>query len=350
MVRKVLVGSVASLLLLSAPTMGAAFQSPEPVSPGSPIAVGTTAESCPTFSWSSVPRASGYRLVIYQVSAEGGLGGAVVRHSVSAGVSSWTPSLEQGLAPGGSYAWMIGAVTPKGETLWSEPALFQVAATPSPQEIERALAVLEAAYRDRRPQEEDEASPSESPVGEAALEPAGASLVPFPDLLPRPMVRFEGGVDVKPDRGGTLVLGSLSSFNLAFDNNEIMARRAGQPSTLHLNWEGGAIKTGGPLLTHDDVDFMGHDLWNVGTFDLGHTLVVESRCENLTNYSVALCPYPYKIIGGGCASLYNNELQEFGGPITGSYPRLAPQGWVCHVEHLRSCDWVNAFAICADLR
>jgi len=61
-----------------------------------------------------------------------------------------------------------------------------------------------------------------------------------------PAVRLhvEGGSDAEPAGGGFLVLGSVGAGNVAFDNNEIMARNNGGVSTLFLNHNGGDVHVG----------------------------------------------------------------------------------------------------------
>jgi hypothetical protein len=60
-------------------------------------------------------------------------------------------------------------------------------------------------------------------------------------------VRVDGATDAEPGAGGFLTLGATSSINLVFDNNEIMARNNGAVDTLNLNFDGGDVRTGGPL-------------------------------------------------------------------------------------------------------
>jgi len=49
------------------------------------------------------------------------------------------------------------------------------------------------------------------------------------------------GTDAEPGSGGYIVTGSTSATNLAIDNNEIMARNNGVPSTLYFNDDGGDL-------------------------------------------------------------------------------------------------------------
>ena len=143
MARKILCGGVLAVLGCAVAVGAADLAAPAPVSPGSGQQVETVPGSWPTFSWGAVAEASGYRLVVYELTAEGELGRAVIRQRLAAGASSWSPPLRQGLEPGASYAWTVGAVARKGKMLWSEPALFQVAPGPGERELEEALALVQ---------------------------------------------------------------------------------------------------------------------------------------------------------------------------------------------------------------
>ena len=54
----------------------------------------------------------------------------------------------------------------------------------------------------------------------------------------------QGVSDVSLAGGGVIVIGDQSGLNMGIDNNEIMARNAGQPSTLFLNESGGEVSMG----------------------------------------------------------------------------------------------------------
>lgn len=151
--RRILVGLCLCALVLSARAQAVGFEAPQPVSPGSLQQAETVAGPCPTFSWGVVHEARGYRIVVYEVTAEGVPGDAVLERQFGSGVSSWTPALGSGLTPGGRYAWMVGAVSQGGEMLWSEPALFEVPAGPSEADFEEALEVVRE-YLATRPTEE----------------------------------------------------------------------------------------------------------------------------------------------------------------------------------------------------
>lgn len=54
-------------------------------------------------------------------------------------------------------------------------------------------------------------------------------------------LHIEGGSDTSPASGGFLILGTATSSNVSFDNNEIQARNNGAASTLFINHEGGDV-------------------------------------------------------------------------------------------------------------
>lgn len=124
---------------------------PTPVSPGRTNAWSTSAAACPTFSWSLVPSAVSYELVVYRLEREAaGVERSKepsLRHRVPAGVTSFTPSLEQCLAPGAEYAWSVRVLTGEAAGPWSPPAFFRVPRGPSIEEAAEALATLEASVR-----------------------------------------------------------------------------------------------------------------------------------------------------------------------------------------------------------
>jgi hypothetical protein len=59
--------------------------------------------------------------------------------------------------------------------------------------------------------------------------------------VPQVRLHVSGGTDAEPASGGYIVAGSTSAANLAIDNNEIMARNNGVPSTLYFNDDGGDL-------------------------------------------------------------------------------------------------------------
>lgn len=123
---------IPAALFAAPPSPG--FRGPEPVSPGQSGQFRVVADRCPTFSWSAVPGAWGYEVVLY--SARAGAEEAtllaetepVLRAEIPAPASSWTPSLDQCLDPGERYVWFIrekGGFG-QGDGAWSRGFAFEI--------------------------------------------------------------------------------------------------------------------------------------------------------------------------------------------------------------------------------
>jgi hypothetical protein len=65
-------------------------------------------------------------------------------------------------------------------------------------------------------------------------------------------LHVENGTDVTPAGGGFIQAGRSNSINIALDDNEIMARNNGAPTTLVLNNDGGLVKIGQDFATTGD--------------------------------------------------------------------------------------------------
>ena len=163
---------------------------PQPVSPGG-ADVALVEARCPTFSWAPARPGAVYELAVYAVARDGELSAEpVLSVRLPPGAGSWTPSLDQRLERGGLYAWSIREVGGGGgDGHWSEPMVFEVAAAPTLEEVEEALATLrrfrEAAARASdssdpgRPAARSRAlSPSFGSGGSASTPAIGASLAP----------------------------------------------------------------------------------------------------------------------------------------------------------------------------
>lgn len=134
------------VLALSVSSAVAVADSPQPVSPGSPVAPVRLADSCPTFSWSGTEEANGHELVVYHVEEDGSLSTAL-HNKVPGDARGWTPPAADCPVPGSSYAWAVRALTDDGPGSWSELLLFETAGMPSDDEVRQALEVLQR-YRD----------------------------------------------------------------------------------------------------------------------------------------------------------------------------------------------------------
>ena len=152
---------IASLIALGLIiTIGAApalAQTPVGVSPGAPLRITEVEGRCPTFTWSGVPGAAGYELVVYRLPDDAAETDAADDVELSptdqalfaelpAGATAWQPELADGLAPGERYVWFIRAVSDPATgdgSDWSGPRFFEVGAAPSAEQVRQALDVLE---------------------------------------------------------------------------------------------------------------------------------------------------------------------------------------------------------------
>lgn len=142
---------------------------------------------------------------------------------------------------------------------------------------------------------------------------------------PQAPLHLPSGPDVNPVSGGALVIGTANGTNLAFDNNEIMARSGGAPAVLTLNNEGGDVRVGGQL-------------------DLDYQIVASTSSCSSAGSIVASCPAGKRVVGGGCYSSDGEEEIEVSRPS-------GDTAWHCRFD---SCpggfgDW-TAYAICLKVK
>jgi len=107
---------------------------PTAISPGSERGVALVGQICPTFSWTAVDWASGYRVAVFQAfgvqipsyeeMAAGGV--PVLSKEIQGRASSWTPSSEEQLSSGNLYVWYVQAADSSGQGTWSKGKLFMV--------------------------------------------------------------------------------------------------------------------------------------------------------------------------------------------------------------------------------
>jgi hypothetical protein len=145
------------ILVMCGSAVALSAQIPGGVSPGLVDRIVETGARCPTFSWQELPDASGYELVAYALpegvepaavtSADLGREAEVLYARVPGGATSWTPALDQCLAPDGSYVWFVRGIheNESGEETpgdWSDGLFFAVSAVPSREEVAEAMRVL----------------------------------------------------------------------------------------------------------------------------------------------------------------------------------------------------------------
>jgi hypothetical protein len=118
------------------------------VSPGAPAGGAVAEARCPTFSWAGAPWARGYELAVLRVAeARGAEPELVLRASLPADARSYTPPVDRCLERGASYAWSVAAAASDAGLDWAPPYSFAIAAAPSIDELEQAVATV-LRYRD----------------------------------------------------------------------------------------------------------------------------------------------------------------------------------------------------------
>ena len=182
------------------------------VSPGSNESFATVGGPCPTFSWAGAALEVPLELVIYEV-GESGLVAAepVLARRLPAFASSWTPSGNDCLRRGGSYAWSLRPLDANEPKAWADARLFSVPGAPSPEELLAALDVVEAYVEDqgveqRRQQEVARPRDGETATGEGAG--SGTSAAASDTRTRTAKAGITSGFRVGP--GGAVEAGSFS--------------------------------------------------------------------------------------------------------------------------------------------
>jgi hypothetical protein len=138
------------MIVAAAMPVAAASKAPIGVSPGLPEQVAVVGSFCPAFSWSVVPRAEGYELVVVELEGAGESGPAaepLLQVRLPRGSGSWTPDGSRCLAEDTSYAWYVRALMPRGIGAWSEGLAFEVAPSAEVRRLELLLERLEELER-----------------------------------------------------------------------------------------------------------------------------------------------------------------------------------------------------------
>lgn len=113
-----------------------------PVSPGAADRLVEAASLCPDFSWSGVEGATAYELALLDVTApERPV--LVWGRRIEGAALGWTPPLDECLAPGRGYAWLVRAEVDGELGDWSAPRRFRAPGVPTDAEARAALALLE---------------------------------------------------------------------------------------------------------------------------------------------------------------------------------------------------------------
>lgn len=132
---------ILSLFLVSGLSLAQEIK-PVAVSPGNEDGLARVGERCPTFSWSAVGWAAGYRVAVFEAADDFGAKPAgaqdrtyeslalaaapVLTQEIKGKALSWTPSEAQGLNDGALYVWYVQARDASGNGLWSAGRAFRV--------------------------------------------------------------------------------------------------------------------------------------------------------------------------------------------------------------------------------
>lgn len=113
---------------------------PSAVSPGAGQRFSQVETLCPTFSWQDLGASAGYELIVYELPTETELAAWNLDEAVEvlfvdlpAGVTAWSPAMEDGLARGKQYVWFVRGLFDDGDAEerraggWSAARFFQVA-------------------------------------------------------------------------------------------------------------------------------------------------------------------------------------------------------------------------------
>ncbi len=124
------------ILAMSISTAYAQGKSPLAVSPASELGIATVRTVCPTFSWTAVDWAAGYRVEVFPVEENPDLKyDTSAAHSlpllvkeIPGAATSWTPSSDEPLRHDGVYVWFVQALDEYGAGAWSEGRIFRIEA------------------------------------------------------------------------------------------------------------------------------------------------------------------------------------------------------------------------------
>ena len=107
---------------------------PNLISPGDGGNLSIVEESTPTFSWTSVPWATEYRVVVFKsdsgsmISYEelSSFETPVISKDIKGQATSWTPSSIERMNTGSNYIWYVQAIDKDGSGSWSKAGSYRV--------------------------------------------------------------------------------------------------------------------------------------------------------------------------------------------------------------------------------
>jgi hypothetical protein len=137
---------LAAIVVLS---LDAQEKGPIAISPASDEGIARVGVSSPTFSWTAVEWATGYKVAVFESNGPNILSyhemetisSPVLAKEIRGQALSWTPSSGERLNSEGMYVWYVQAVDGYGTGMWSEGRMFKV-------ELEISLVGIEETVRE----------------------------------------------------------------------------------------------------------------------------------------------------------------------------------------------------------
>ena len=252
---------------------------PVSVSPGA-IDRPAAASACSTFSWGPVAGVSAFEVAVHDLNA--GEGSPTILHQrVEGGATTWTPDLASCL-PAGQYAWRVRPLIQEATGIWSRPRFFTVAATPTADELARALEIVQ-----RHLQQQDESQRVAPVRGTVAQGRPPAGVEPLPNAVSlSTAVAAIRGVQSNASGDTAGLLGSAASP----DGAGVIAANTNVGGGADLVLDGSAQGTGDTLVDESGINVggMSFDIGNAGgdlDLRLDGVSVVTTDTDQDTTYS-----------------------------------------------------------------
>jgi hypothetical protein len=137
---------LAAIVVLS---LNAQEKGPIAISPASDEGIARVGVNSPTFSWTAVEWATGYKVAVFETNGPNvltykemeAIASPLLKKEIQGQALSWTPSSDERLISEEMYVWYVQAVDGYGTGMWSEGRMFKV-------ELEISLVGIEETVRE----------------------------------------------------------------------------------------------------------------------------------------------------------------------------------------------------------
>jgi hypothetical protein len=107
---------------------------PVAISPACDAGIARVGVSCPTFSWTGMEWASGYKVVVFEANGLNvlsfeemeAIASPILSKQIQGQAHSWTPSSDERLSSNTTYVWYVQAMDGFSGGIWSEGKVFKV--------------------------------------------------------------------------------------------------------------------------------------------------------------------------------------------------------------------------------